>query len=1047
MASIKRPADAQKKRKANKGSNNFSKSNKKSKKSDPNEPNFLEMKLPGEEDIAPHSSKKATGLSGKASDGGEVISMISTASLDVGTRVWGMILEVSPRGVVVSMTNGIRGFVSPIETSDLYAAMINPTPSKLGQSLLAAAGREDGSAPPLTDLFHIGQYVRAVVIDVTEREREVSDKAGSAAAEEDDNSDDDSNEKQDDDDNSKGESGESGNKGAKKKIKRRFVQLSLCLSRLHKGRDARIFQKGSPATACVRSIEDHGFVLSFGVKGISGFLRRADHIAAFGEEAAAALLPGMLVEVVVKEDANALMAAQGSSLAAKKRIVYVSSDPNTVAAAATPDTDVMAMDQIAPGALVSTRVTKVLSSGIAVSFMRIFNGHIPLIHTGLTGALATSSGLKRRFQEGQRHKARVLFVNPSTKQITLSFLPHLLALSFPSDVPLMGSVHRNAQVMHVDTKGVLLSLPSDDKPFIAGEEEGKDEASSSAAATKATTCGAYCHISNAFEAFHKTQKIFATYKVGATVACRVIGFRLMDNLASVSLRKSIVDAAVFRPEDVVPASVLRGCKVVVKKDKGLVVAIGPSLKGWVPLTHVSDVVTDKTFAKFKVGDKVDARVLEVDSQEKKVKLTLKKSLVESRLPPLAALHHAVVGRKFHGVVSGIVDYGVFVTFFGGMKGLAQLRDLGLPTGKHPRDVFTIGQIVKALVVSVDPTGKIRVSLASGGVEAVLAAEETLRAKAAAAQASQTDLPEVGKVYEAHVRVATGAVQNGGVPNRFFVDLFEKEKGQGGEEQLKKLKGISGMMDAAHLSDHPQACLRLQQVVGRPGVNLGEVLVLDQVSPTANNDDNLNKNNKNNARHRQQMPLFRVTRKHNLISAALNQDASSESDPELLVPQSVSQMKVGSIYPGFIASVTPVAVYVRFLNGITGKAGLPQLSDTFVADPSQLFFPGQSVRARVTEIDAVKERIQLHLKPSLTASTDAAFLATLYRDLGLADTIEASLSSQVEGKAEGEGEEEEEEEQDQRCCCLLMMMTMRTVRQLVVQKIRCHVERLAVRTAD
>jgi hypothetical protein len=38
------------------------------------------------------------------------------------------------------------------------------------------------------------------------------------------------------------------------------------------------------------------------------------------------------------------------------------------------------------------------------------------------------------------------------------------------------------------------------------------------------------------------------------------------------------------------------------------------------------------------------------------------------LPPLLALQDAVLGGRSHGVVTGAQDFGVFVTFFGGMSG-------------------------------------------------------------------------------------------------------------------------------------------------------------------------------------------------------------------------------------------------------------------------------------------------------------------------------------------------------------------------------------------
>lgn len=73
-----------------------------------------------------------------------------------------------------------------------------------------------------------------------------------------------------------------------------------------------------------------------------------------------------------------------------------------------------------------------------------------------------------------------------------------------------------------------------------------------------------------------------------------------------------------------------------------------------------------------------------------------------------------------------------------------------------------------------------------------------------------------------------------------------------------------------------------------------------------------------------------------------------------------------------------AVRCRFLNGVTGRAGLAALCDTFVSDPHLQFREGQSVRAQVVSVDAKKQRFSLTLKQSLCGGQDAAFLASLFR---------------------------------------------------------------------
>ena len=50
-----------------------------------------------------------------------------------------------------------------------------------------------------------------------------------------------------------------------------------------------------------------------------------------------------------------------------------------------------------------------------------------------------------------------------------------------------------------------------------------------------------------------------------------------------------------------------------------------------------------------------------------------------------------VGQRAHGYVTGAKDYGVFVGFCGGVKGLVPLAELGLEPNQDPSTHFPVGQ--------------------------------------------------------------------------------------------------------------------------------------------------------------------------------------------------------------------------------------------------------------------------------------------------------------------------------------------------------------------
>lgn len=77
-------------------------------------------------------------------------------------------------------------------------------------------------------------------------------------------------------------------------------------------------------------------------------------------------------------------------------------------------------------------------------------------------------------------------------------------------------------------------------------------------------------------------------------------------------------------------------------------------------------------------------MLEFNPGERKVILTLKKGLLGSKLPIIADVSNAVPGAKAHGFVTGVKDYGVFVSFYGGVGGLAPVNELGLTPDQKPQ---------------------------------------------------------------------------------------------------------------------------------------------------------------------------------------------------------------------------------------------------------------------------------------------------------------------------------------------------------------------------
>jgi small subunit ribosomal protein S1 len=135
-------------------------------------------------------------------------------------------------------------------------------------------------------------------------------------------------------------------------------------------------------------------------------------------------------------------------------------------------------------------------------------------------------------------------------------------------------------------------------------------------------------------------------------------------------------------------------------DFGAFVEIAPGVEG---LVHLSEMSWSKRINKatqvLNVGDIVDAVILSIGVEERRISLGLKQALGD---PWLAAAETIRVGSVVEGPVATITKFGAFVTVAEGVQGLVHISEIvGDRRLNHPSDVLRVGEVVKALVVEVD----------------------------------------------------------------------------------------------------------------------------------------------------------------------------------------------------------------------------------------------------------------------------------------------------------------------------------------------------------
>ncbi|MFR9580340.1 MAG: S1 RNA-binding domain-containing protein, partial [Rikenellaceae bacterium] len=149
-------------------------------------------------------------------------------------------------------------------------------------------------------------------------------------------------------------------------------------------------------------------------------------------------------------------------------------------------------------------------------------------------------------------------------------------------------------------------------------------------------------------------------------------------------------------------------RVVVMADYGAFVEIAPGVEG---LIHVSEMSWSQHLRSaqdfMKVGDSVDAVILTLDREERKMSLGIKQLTpdpwdgIETKYP---------VGAKCDSKVRNFTNFGVFVEIEEGIDGLIHISDLSWTKKvKHPGEFTSVGAPIEVVVLEIDKDNR-RLSL-------------------------------------------------------------------------------------------------------------------------------------------------------------------------------------------------------------------------------------------------------------------------------------------------------------------------------------------------
>ncbi|XWS66505.1 hypothetical protein CRYUN_Cryun05aG0205500 [Craigia yunnanensis] len=548
---------------------------------------------------------------------------ITLKNISPGMKLLGVVAEVNEKDLVISLPGGLHGLVRAVDALD----------SVLSNEL------ENNEGNLLKNIFYTGQLVSCIVLQL-------------------------------DDDKETG---------------KRKIWLSLCLSLLHKGFTLDVVQEGMVLTGYVKSIEDHGYILHFGLSSFMGFLPKDDQAESMDIE----VRTGQFLEGVNRRINKTC------------KVVYLSSDPDTVSKSVTKDLKGISIDLLIPGMLVNATVRSVLENGIMLSFLTYFTGtaiiffllalFIPVDMFHLQNKFPKKNW-KDDYNQNKKVNARILFIDPSTRAVGLTLNPHLVHNKAPPSHVKIGDIYDQSKVVRVDRGfGLLLDIPS-----------------------KTVSTPAYVNVSDVAE--EEVRKLEKKYKEGSQVRVRILGFRHLEGLATGILKASAFEGPVFTHSDVKPGMVIRA-KIIALDSFGAIVQFPGGVKALCPIRHMSEFEIAKPGKKFKIGAELVFLVLGCKS--KRITVTYKKTLNNNNCDYFVrkdGLHlglrlttfsyaDATEGLITHGWITKIEKHGCFIRFYNGVQGFAPIFELGLGPGYDPSTMYHVGQVVKCRVTGSTPASR------------------------------------------------------------------------------------------------------------------------------------------------------------------------------------------------------------------------------------------------------------------------------------------------------------------------------------------------------
>ncbi len=195
-------------------------------------------------------------------------------------------------------------------------------------------------------------------------------------------------------------------------------------------------------------------------------------------------------------------------------------------------------------------------------------------------------------------------------------------------------------------------------------------------------------------------------KIGDTLAVKIIHLENEEGLVELSLREAGLDRVWEELKELKDKNEVFKVKIQ-EANRGGLVARTKGVQAFLPVSQLSP----ENYPHVEGGDKeeilkrlqdfaekeLEVKILDLDRKSNKVILSERaKASKETK----EKLEKYSVGETVKGKVSGIVDFGVFITF-DGIEGLVHISELGWQLVESPENIVDIGDEVEAKIIAIE----------------------------------------------------------------------------------------------------------------------------------------------------------------------------------------------------------------------------------------------------------------------------------------------------------------------------------------------------------